>query len=87
VDDAAEELTAARGALQQTPLGARTFGEVGRTLRSAEAYGRAAELLHQQLDRACEVLKAAGKGLHDVAGHYGGSESDAVHAIKKVDRR
>jgi uncharacterized protein YukE len=87
VDDAAEELTAARGELQQTPLGTRTFGEVGRTLRSAEAYGRAAQLLHQQLDRACEVLKAAGKGLHDVAGHYGGSESEAVHAIKKVDRR
>ena len=87
VDDAAEELARARSELRESPLRPQSFGEIGRTLRSAEAYGRASRLLQQQLDRACEVLAAAGKGLHDVAGHYGGTEDEAVHQIKKADRR
>ncbi len=87
VDDAAEELAHARAELREAPLRPQSFGEIGRTLRSAEAYGRAASLLQQQLDRACEVLKAAGEGLHDVAGHYTGAEDEAVHQITKADRR
>lgn len=87
VDAAAEELTHARDALRQSPLPPATFGEIGRGLRSAEAYSRAAGLLHQQLDRACEVLASAATGLHSVAEHYGGSEDEAVHLIKKADRR
>lgn len=87
VDDAAEELAHARAELRDAPLRPQSFGEIGRTLRSAEAYGRAASLLQQQLDRACEVLAAAGKGLHDVAGHYSGTEDEAVQHIKKADRR
>jgi hypothetical protein len=87
VDDAAEELTRARSELRDSPLRPQSFGEIGRTLRSAEAYGRASRVLQQQLDRACEVLAAAGKGLHDVAGHYGGTEDEAVQHIKKADRR
>jgi acyl-CoA reductase-like NAD-dependent aldehyde dehydrogenase len=86
VDEAAEELAHARAELRNGPLRPQSFGEIGRTLRSAEAYGRAATLLQQQLDRACEVLAAAGKGLHDVAGHYGGVEDEAVQHIKKADR-
>jgi hypothetical protein len=87
VDDAADELGQARAHLRENPLRPQSFGELGRTLRGAEAYGRAAALLQDQLDRACEVLKAAGQGLHDVAGHYGGVEDEAVHRIKKADRR
>ncbi|MFD9733998.1 hypothetical protein [Umezawaea sp. NPDC059074] len=87
VDEAAEELGQARAHLREAPLSPRTFGEIGRTVRGAEAYGRAAALLQEQLDRACEVLTAAGQGLHDVAGHYGGVEDEAVHVIKQADRR
>jgi hypothetical protein len=87
VDEAAGELAHARSELRDSPLRPRSFGEIGRTLRSAEAYGRASGVLRQQLDRACEVLAAAGKGLHDVAGHYGGAEDEAVHQIEKADRR
>ncbi|MFE9744856.1 hypothetical protein ACFYOT_08140 [Saccharothrix saharensis] len=87
VEEAAEELTRARAELREAPMGPRSFGELGRTLRSAEAYGRAAGLLHQQLDRACEVLTSAAKGLHDVAEHYGAQDDDAVALIKAVDRR
>ena len=86
VEEAAEELAHARDALRQSPLPPATFGELGRTLRSSEAYGRAAGLLNQQLDRACEVLASAATGLHKVADHYG-DEDEAVHQIKKVDHR
>lgn len=87
VEEAAEELTAARAGLREAPLGVRSFGELGRTLRNAEAYSRAAGMLNQQLDRACDVLTSAAKGLHEVAEHYGAQDDDAVALIKAVDRR
>jgi uncharacterized protein YukE len=87
VEAAADELSHARDALRQSPLPPASFGEIGRTLRSAEAYSRAAGLLNQQLDRACEVLASAATGLHTVAGHYGGNEDEAAHLIKKADHR
>ncbi|MET1071480.1 MAG: hypothetical protein ABWY11_02415 [Umezawaea sp.] len=86
VEDAAEELSLARGELHDNPLRPQSFGAIGGDLRTAEAYGRASRLLNQQLDRACDVLRAAGKGLHEVAGHYGGTEDEAVQLIKKADR-
>ncbi|MFE2754404.1 hypothetical protein ACFXGA_20635 [Actinosynnema sp. NPDC059335] len=87
VEEAAEELTGARSALREAPVRPQSFGELGRALRGAEAYGRAAALLHGQLDRACEVLTSAAKGLHEVAEHYGVQDDDAVALIKAVDRR
>ncbi|MEU4447308.1 hypothetical protein AB0K14_34805 [Actinosynnema sp. NPDC050801] len=87
VEEAAEELTRARSELRAEPVRAQSFGELGRTLRNAEAYGRAAGMLNQQLDRACEVLTSAAKGLQEVAEHYGAQDDDAVALIKAVDRR
>ena len=87
VEEAADELTRARAELREAPMGPRSFGELGRTLRSAESYGRAAGLLNQQLDRACEVLTSAAKGLQEVAEHYGAQDEDAVATLKAVDRR
>ncbi|MEU4744443.1 hypothetical protein AB0G02_28840 [Actinosynnema sp. NPDC023658] len=87
VEEAAGELARARDELRQQPVRAQSFGELGRALRNAEAYGRAAGMLNQQLDRACEVLASAAKGLHEVAEHYGAQDDDAVALIKAVDRR
>ncbi|MFI9007245.1 hypothetical protein ACIGNX_08465 [Actinosynnema sp. NPDC053489] len=87
VEEAAEELTRAREGLREAPVRPASFGELGRALRSAEAYGRAAGLLNRQLDRACEVLASAAEGLHQVAEHYGAQDDDAVALIKAVDRR
>ncbi|MGM1059066.1 hypothetical protein [Saccharothrix sp. Mg75] len=86
VDEAAEEMARARDALREAPPRSRSFGELGRTLRSAESYGRAAGLLQQQLDRACGVLTAAAKGLHDVAEHYGAQDEEAAALVKGVER-
>ena len=87
VEEAAEELTRARTELREAPMRPQSFGELGRTLRSAEAYGRAAGMLNQQLDRACEVLTSAAKGLHDAAEHFGSQDDEVVALIKAVDRR
>ncbi|MEU4802123.1 hypothetical protein [Actinosynnema sp. NPDC023587] len=87
VDEAAEELARARTGLRVEPVRPQSFGELGRALRSAESYGRAAALLNQQLDRACEVLTSAAHGLHAVAEHYGSQEDEAVALIKNADRR
>ncbi|GAA0237166.1 hypothetical protein GCM10010492_40280 [Saccharothrix mutabilis subsp. mutabilis] len=87
VDEAAEELSRAREQLRSAPVRPHSFGELGKTLRTSEAYTRAAGMLNQQLDRACEVLSAASKGLHAVAKHYGGQEDEAVALIKKAHRR
>ncbi|WP_433274922.1 hypothetical protein ACQPZF_38870 [Actinosynnema sp. CS-041913] len=87
VDEAAAELSRARTELRAAPVRAQSFGELGRTLRSDEAYRRAAGMLNQQLDRACEVLTSAARGLHEVAEHYGSQDEEAVALIKKADRR
>ncbi|MBW4715998.1 hypothetical protein [Saccharothrix obliqua] len=87
VDEAAEELDRARAGLRAEPVRAASFGELGRTLRSAEAYQRAAGVLHRQLDRACDVLTSAARGLHAVAEHYGSRDDEAVALIKNADRR
>ncbi|GGP58241.1 hypothetical protein [Saccharothrix coeruleofusca] len=87
VEESAEELSSARAELRRASVRPQSFGELGRALRSAEAYGRAAELLHQQLDRACQVLSAAASGLRDVAEHYGAQDEDAVALIERAGRR
>ncbi|WP_158844807.1 hypothetical protein [Saccharothrix deserti] len=87
VEEAAEELTRARAELREAPVRAQSFGELGRTLRSAEAYSRAAGMLNQQLDRACEVLTSAAKGLHEVAEHYSAQDDEAIASLKAVERR
>ena len=87
VEEAAEELTRARDELRAEPVRAQSFGELGRALRNAEAYGRAAGMLNQQLDRACAVLTSAARGLHEVADHYGSQDDEALALIEAVDRR
>ncbi|GLZ30491.1 hypothetical protein Lesp02_26800 [Lentzea sp. NBRC 105346] len=87
VDHAADDLRRVRDAMKHSPLRPESFGEIGRSLGSARGYARAAELLNGQLGRACEVLAAAAKGLHDVAEHYGHHEDDSLARIKKADRR
>ncbi|MEU5694322.1 hypothetical protein [Actinosynnema sp. NPDC020468] len=82
VDSAATELSSARDAVS-APLGSAGFGEVGRTLRAAESYRRAAAVLRSRLDRACEVLSSASSGLHQVAAHSAG-DAEALAALKRV---
>ncbi|MEU7479341.1 hypothetical protein AB0A63_25365 [Lentzea sp. NPDC042327] len=87
IDGTTDDLRRVRDAMRVSPLRPESFGEVGRALGSARGYARAAELLNSQLARACDTLDAAAKGLHAVAEHHGYSEEEAVHGLKKADRR
>jgi hypothetical protein len=68
------------------PLGDEAFGELGRQVRTAEAYQRAAACLSDQLTRAVETLHAASDSLNEVVSRYQGSEHDNVKSIKRADR-
>ncbi len=87
IDGTTDDLRRVRDAMKSSPLRPESFGEIGRTLGSAQGYARAAELLNSQLARACDTLDAAAKGLHTVAKQHGHSDEEALQHIKKVDRR
>ncbi|MFC6089195.1 hypothetical protein [Saccharothrix lopnurensis] len=87
LEDAAAELSRARDDLRRAPVPPDGFGELGRVLRGGVAYQRAAGVLHQQLDRACEVLAAAAEGLHRVSEHYGSQDDEALALVRAAGRR
>lgn len=87
IDGTTDDLRRVRDAMKVSPLRPQSFGEIGRTVGTAQAYARAAELLNSQLARACDTLDAAAKGLHAVAKQHGQGDDDALQALKKADRR
>ncbi len=68
------------------PLDQESFGELGRTVHTTQAYGRAAQLLRDQLARAVEALAAASDGLEKVTSFYVGSDDDAGRTIRREER-
>jgi hypothetical protein len=87
IDGTTDDLRRVRDAMKVSPLRPESFGEIGRTVGTAQGYARAAELLNSQLGRACDALDAASKGLHAVAAQYGQGDDESLQAIKKADRR
>ncbi|MDX8052146.1 type VII secretion target [Lentzea sp. BCCO 10_0798] len=87
IDGTTDDLRRVRDAMKVSPLRPQSFGEIGRTVGTAQGYARAAELLNSQLARACDALEAASKGLHAVAKQYGQGDEESLRAIKKADRR
>ncbi|MFD4644092.1 type VII secretion target [Lentzea sp. NPDC058436] len=87
IDGTTDDLRRVRDVMKVSPLRPESFGEIGRTVGTAQGYARAAELLNSQLARACDTLEAAAQGLHAVAKQYGQGDDESVQAIKKADRR
>ncbi|SDF66671.1 hypothetical protein SAMN05216553_102571 [Lentzea fradiae] len=87
IDGTTDDLRRVRDAMKVTPLRPQSFGEIGRTAGTVQAYARAAELLNSQLARACDTLDAAAKGLHAVAKEHGHQEDESLRLIEKADRR
>ena len=86
VGNASDELRRASDALHRMPLGAEAFGELGRTIRTAEAYTRAATTLRDQLTRAMESLKSASDGLRAVAAQHTTQDEDSAGQIKRANQ-
>lgn len=83
---AADQLSASSELLATAPLTTETFGSLGRTVRTAEAYGRASQALRWQLARGVEALAAASDGLTQVADQYKVSDDDGAHSIRRSGR-
>ncbi len=84
VSAAAGRLSDGATVLDTAPLGPEAFGELGRTVRVADAYQRASTALRAQLTRGVEALTSAGESLEDVAGKYRTSDDDGVVALRRT---
>lgn len=87
VAHAADELDRGADLMRTAPLGHESFGELGRAVRSADAYARAAEMLRGQLSRAVEALTSAAEELREVADRYRAADDDSAHLIKRSEHR
>jgi len=65
------------------PLGDESFGQLGRQLRTPEAYGRAAGLLRDQLARAVEALHGVADGLNQVTTVYQETDETSRQAMAR----
>jgi hypothetical protein len=70
-------------AMAINPLNDESFGELGRATGAAQAYGKAAQLLRDQLARAVEALNAASDGLEKVTAVYQDTDESGMRAIKR----
>lgn len=66
------------------PLGDESFGQLGRQLRTPEAYAKAAQLLRGQLARSVETLNAASDGLGKVTEVY--RDTDEASDLSAIGR-
>lgn len=85
-EQAGDDLTAALHALQGTPLTSAAFGDLGKTVGSADAYNRAATSLQQQVNRAAAALQAAATSLRGVASSHASVDADQAAALRAVHR-
>jgi len=82
LDRHAAEASAVRTGLREGQLDDDVFGEIGRTLRTPQAYRQAAGSLLVQVDRAEEVLTAAASALRQAAEQYEGTDIDGARNLE-----
>ena len=87
LDKRADDAQAVLRSVTQRQLEPEAFGELGRSLRTPEAYQRAADTLHKQLQQAEKVISAAARSLRAAADHYAGHDDDAAATLRKKATR
>ena len=65
------------------PLTEESFGQLGRTVNTTQAYSRAAQQLRDQLARAAEALGSASTGLDQVTKKYVDSDDQGAATINR----
>jgi hypothetical protein len=81
--DSAGALSEGVGTMAVDPLDEESFGQLGRTLNTTQAYDKAARLLRDQLTRAVEALNAASDGLEKVTAVYQDTDEVGMRAIQR----
>jgi hypothetical protein len=81
--NSAEALAEGVKTMDGAPLDQESFGTLGRTVHTTQAYGKAAQLLRDQLGRAVEALAAASDGLGKVATVYQDTDDLGVQGMKR----
>lgn len=83
-EQAGEDLAAALRTLRGSPLTSAAFGDLGRTVGSADAYHAAAATLQQQVERAAAALHSAAANLRTVAAEHSSVDERQAAAIKSA---
>ncbi|GAB3446665.1 hypothetical protein [Actinophytocola sediminis] len=65
------------------PLTDESFGQLGRTVHSTQAYGQAAQQLRDQLARAVEALRSASTGLGEVSKVYQDTDDEGAATVTR----
>jgi uncharacterized protein YukE len=81
--DSSDALAGAVETMAIASLDAESFGELGRALNTAQSYGKAAQLLREQLTRAVEALASASDGLEKVTATYRDTDESGMRAIER----
>jgi hypothetical protein len=81
--NSAEALAEGAKTMDIAPLDQESFGQLGRTIHTTQAYSSAAQLLREQLDRAVAALTAAADGLGKITETYLEGDAEAMVALKK----
>lgn len=69
------------------PLTDESFGRLGRTVRTTQAYSRAADQLRDQLARAVAALQSASTGLAQVSAKYVDTDETSAAAMRREPGR
>jgi hypothetical protein len=81
--DSAEALAEGVRTMAMEPLDDESFGELGRQLRTPQAYAKAAQLLRGQLARAVETLSSASDGLGKVTAVYKDTDESGMRGVRR----
>jgi hypothetical protein len=81
--NSAEALAEGVKTMGMAPLDQESFGDLGRTVHTTQAYTKAAQLLRDQLGRAVEALAAASDGLERVTAVYRDTDDLGVQGMKR----
>ena len=84
--NSADALAEGATTMGTAPLDQESFGELGATVGTAQAYGKAADILRGQLSRAVEALGSASEGLTEITAAYADTEALGTRAIRKEER-
>lgn len=65
------------------PLTDESFGQLGRTVNTTQAYASAAQRLRDQLDRAVAALRSASTGLDEVTRVYQDTDDEGAATVTR----